>query len=50
MSFKSIEELQQQNQNLLAVVRELSEEKEQAEQETVDQQTQVQREGVGICY
>lgn len=41
MTFKSIEDLQQQNQRLLAVVRELSEEKESEEMETLDQQTQV---------
>lgn len=37
MSFKSIEELQGQNQRLLAVVRELSEEKEKEEKKERDE-------------
>ena len=39
--FRSIEELQKQNEKLLAVVRELSEEQEEKERETVDVQTKV---------
>ena len=45
--FRSIEELQKQNEKLLAVVRELSEEQEEKERETVDIHTKVGGEGVG---
>ena len=45
--FRSIEELQKQNEKLLAVVRELSEEQEEKERETVDVHTKVGGEGVG---
>ena len=38
---RSIEELQQQNERLLAVVRELSEDQERNERETVDSHTKV---------
>ena len=38
---RSIEELQRQNEKLLAVVRELSEEQEEKEKETVETQTKV---------
>ena len=41
VEFRSIEELQGQNQKLLAVVRELSEERERQEAETVDEKTRV---------
>ena len=43
VEFRNIEELQEQNQKLLAVVRELSEERERQEAETVDEQTRVRR-------
>ena len=41
VSFRNIEELQHQNQKLLAVVRELSEEKEQRDTECVLEHTKV---------
>ena len=41
VTFRSIEELQTQNQKLLAVVRELSEDRERQEKDAVDQQTRV---------
>ena len=41
VEFRSIEELQQQNQKLLTVVRELSEESERQEAETLDEKTRV---------
>ncbi len=45
VTFRSIEELQEQNQRLLMVVREQGEENEQQEKETLDERTQV-REGM----
>ena len=47
VTFRNIEELQHQNQKLLAVVRELSEEKEQRESECVLEHTKVRMEGLG---
>ena len=41
VTFRSITELQEQNQRLLMVVRELGEENEQREKETLDERTQV---------
>ncbi len=41
VEFRSIEELQEQNQRLLSVVRELGEQNEQQEKETLDERTQV---------
>ena len=41
LSYRSIEELQQQNEKLLAVVRELSDAQEGREKETVDIHTKV---------
>ncbi|XP_064382187.1 nucleoprotein TPR-like isoform X2 [Halichondria panicea] len=43
VEFRSIEELQEQNQRLLSVVRELGEQNEQQEKETLDQRTQALR-------
>ena len=48
--FRSIEDLQKQNEKLLAVVRELSEEQEEKERETVDVQTKVGGEGRGAPF
>lgn len=48
VTFGSIEELQEQNQRLLMVVRELGEKNEQQEKETVDERTQV-RKGGEMC-
>ena len=47
VTFRNIEELQHQNQKLLAVVRELSEEKEQREAEYVQEHTKVPPAHVG---
>ncbi|XP_076826179.1 nucleoprotein TPR-like isoform X2 [Clavelina lepadiformis] len=41
VTFKDIAELQEQNQKLLGVIRELSEDRENAEQEGVDEKTRV---------
>ena len=41
VDFKSIDELQEKNQQLLRVVRELSEQSEEREQQTVEDRTQV---------
>ena len=41
VDFKSIEDLQEQNQRLLEVVRELSEQNEDRERQTIEDQTQV---------
>ena len=43
MTLRNIEELQQQNQRLLAVVRELSDQREEQEKETLDEHTKVRR-------
>ena len=48
VDFKNIEELQEQNQRLLGVVRELSEQNEERERQTVEEQTRVS-EGVLCC-
>lgn len=42
VDFKSIEELQEQNQRLLQVVRDLSEQNEERERQTIEEQTQVE--------
>ena len=44
VDFKSIEELQEQNQRLLQVVRDLSEQNEERERQTIEEQTQVEYE------
>lgn len=41
VDFRNIEELQEQNQRLLGVVRELSEQNEEQERRTVEEQTRV---------
>lgn len=41
VDFRNIEELQEQNQRLLKVVRELSEQNEEREKQTVEEQTRV---------
>ena len=46
VDFKNIDELQEQNQRLLKVVRELSEQNEERERQTVEQQTEVHN----TCY
>lgn len=43
MTLRNIEELQQQNQRLLAVVRELSDQREEQEKETLDEHTKVRQ-------
>lgn len=48
VDFRNIEELQEQNQRLLGVVRELSEESETREKLTIKAQTEVGGEGVGL--
>ncbi len=48
VEFRSIEELQEQNQRLLSVVRELGEQNEQQEKETLDERTQVSWECEGV--
>lgn len=41
VDFRSIEELQEQNQRLLGVVRELSQQNEEREKQTIEEQTRV---------
>lgn len=41
VDFRNIDELQEQNQRLLKVVRELSEQNEERERQTLEQQTEV---------
>ena len=41
VDFRNIEELQEQNQRLLGVVRELSQQNEERERQTVEDQTKV---------
>lgn len=41
VEFKNIEELQEQNQRLLQVVRDLSDENEEKERQTIEDQTKV---------
>ena len=41
VDFKNIDELQEQNQRLLQVVRDLSEQNEEREKQTIEEQTQV---------
>lgn len=42
VDFRSIDELQEQNQRLLGVVRELSEQNEEHEKQTVEEKTKVE--------
>ena len=49
VEFRNIEELQEQNQRLLLVCRELSEQNEEREKETLDERTQVRWCGLWGC-
>lgn len=46
VDFKSIEELQEQNQRLLQVVRDLGEQNEERERQTIEDQTKVMKKSV----
>lgn len=43
VDFRNIEELQEQNQRLLGVVRELSQQNEERERQTIEEQNRVRR-------
>lgn len=50
VDFKSIEGLQEQNQRLLQVVRDLSEQNEERERQTIEEQTQVESKDKSIGW
>ena len=50
VEFRSISELQEQNQRLLGVVRELSAQNEERERQTVEEQTKVREAGAFISF